>query len=182
MTSRRNNNSGLRLNPELKKAVMSSDEYDDYIILVQFLTGQRSLLYSRLERITGMLNEFELNGGIIKNDGNVTTIEFNTLCYTVEYRDDGSVGKYTVENPDNSVAVDWIHRIFFAAYIRPIYADKIDGLNEQLRDIDNDNVLKGIGEIRRSLRGDRYLTTAAISGASIQSEDDVDPFGIFGDD
>lgn len=174
----------LRLNTELKKAVHSSDEYEDYMALVQFLVKQKTILALRLSRIIEQLEWFEASGGSITHDPDLkcTSIQYMDLEYTVEYRDDGSVSKYTVVNPDNQVAVEYVHKIFFCAYIRPMYSDKIDLIDEQLADIDNDNVLKGIGEIRKSIRGDKYLTTAAISGASIQSEEDIDPYNIFGGD
>lgn len=176
------NKIGLRLNQELKKAVLSSDGYDDYVTLVQFLTKQRSLLMTRMIRVIEELHNFEKMGGIIDFDNDTVTIQLDTLKYTVEYREDGSIGRYSVENPDNSDAVEYVHRIFFAAYIRPIYADKLQLLDEQLDDIDNDNVLKGMGEVRRAIRGDKYLTVEAAAGTSIQLEEDADPLGLFGGD
>lgn len=176
------NKAGLRLNQELKKAVLSSDEYDDFMILVQFLVKQRSLLVLRMARIVEELRSFEEMGGCIDFDEGTVTVELDTLRYTVEYRSDGSVARYTVDNPENSDAATYVHRIFFAAYIRPIYADKIRLLDEQLTNLDNDNTLKGIGEIRKSIRGDRWLTIEAVRGTSIQTEEDADPYKIFEDE
>lgn len=180
--SNRKNNPNFRLSTDLKKAIHSSDEYDDYITLHQFLTKQQSVLAERMKRIVKVLADFETSGGKIKTEDKTTTIELGKLRYTVTYREDETVEKYTVENPDEQESVEQIHKIFFAGYILPLYESKLNEINKQLTDLDNDNTLKGIFEIRKAIRRDKYLTTAAISGTVIQSEDDVDPLGIFGDD
>lgn len=172
----------LRLSSELKKAVHSQDEYEDMMTLVQFLVKEKSVLSQRLARITAQLAVFRTAGGEIVNSDGSTVIKFDDLVYTVKYDKDGCVSEYTVKNPGNSIGVEHIHRIFFCAYIRPWYVQKIEQLDEQLADIDNDNTLRGIAEIRKAIRGDKWLTIASISGTSVQSEEDVDPYGIFGGD
>ena len=172
----------LRLSNELKKAVHSHEEYEDMMTLVQFMVKERSELAMRLSRITMQLEIFYAAGGkIIKGDKTVT-ITFENFSYVIRYNEDGDVCEYTVHNPSNTIGVDHAHRIFFCSYIRPWYVQKLKEIEEQLADIDNDNTLRGIAEIRKAIRGDKWLTISSISGTAIQSEEDIDPFGIFGSD
>lgn len=172
----------LRLSTELKKAVHSREEYEDMMTLVQFMVKERSEIALRLSRISAQLEIFVAAGGRIVNEDKSTTITFGDLTYSIRYNDDGDVCEYTVRNPSNTIGVDHVHRIFFCAYIRPWYLQKLQQIEEQLADIDNDNTLRGIAEIRKAIRGDKWLTISAISGTAVQSEEDVDPYGIFGDD
>lgn len=172
--------SQMKLNSQLKKAIHSSDEYEDYMTLVQFLVKEKSILSLRMARIIAKLSSFEAGGGVIEHQEGGTRVSYGDIVYVISYREDGSIRRYYVDNPDDSVGAEYCHEIFWCSYIRPYYADKIAQIDKQLADIDNDNVLKGIGEIRKLLRQDRYMTAAAISGTMIQSEEDLDPYGLFG--
>lgn len=170
----------IKLNRELKRAVHSGDEYDDYQAIMQFLNKQRSILAFRLRRIEMAINDFYNAGGEMEKVDNVLNVSFGDLRYTVVYNSLEQVEEYHVKHPGNKNEVEYCHKIYYCSHMRPKFASTIKKLDEQLADLDNDNTLRGIFEIRNAIRGDRWLTMSAVSGVGIQREDDIDPYGVFG--
>lgn len=169
----------MKLNLELKRAVQSGDDYDEYVAIVQFMQKQRSKLAIRLKEMDAAIDEFYRTGGTMKQDENVLTISHGNLQYTIVYDADGQIVEYLVKNPGEHNKLEYVHRIYFCAYWRPYFESKIKNLDEELADLDNDNTLRGIFEVRKSIRGDRWMTMSALSGVNIQKEEDIDPYGIF---
>lgn len=169
----------IRLNKELKKAVHSAEEYEDYLTLIQFLTKERSILATRLKRIEMAISEFYSAGGDITSEDGVVKVSFGELKYVIVFDENGDVEQYSVRNPGDKYETEYAHKIFFCSYIRPYYQTRVKNIEDQLADLDNDNTLRGICELRDVIRGDRWLTTSAVSGIKIQKEEDVDPYGVF---
>ena len=91
------------------------------------------------------------------------------------YEMDGIKGKQDV--------VRRILSLFFCLHMMPVYAKILDVTAEQIADMDNDNVLRGMSEIRDLIRGDKYLTASSIRGTDIRTEEDpADPFGVFSEE
>lgn len=175
----------FRFSRDLKKAVHSGEGYDDYMTVYQFLQEKIGILQYRINRMQKHIDDFYDEGGVITHDGNVYTVELGESKITVLYDESGSVTGYSVEGLKGRREFVWyMLGLFFSTHLMPIYQKIIDSTQEQLKDVDNDNILKGISEIRDLIRGDRYLTAAAVSNLKIASEDDVDPFSMFsgGDD
>lgn len=170
----------LRLNKELKRAVHSGDEYEDYLTLVQFLVKERSILALRLQRLESALAEFYTAGGKITEEDGTVNVTFGDLQYVIKFGPGGDVEHYSVRNPGGKGETEAAHKMFFCTYIRPYYESRVKVIDEQLADLDNDNTLRGICEIREAIRGDRWLTMSTVSGVDIQREEDIDPYGVFG--
>lgn len=176
----------IRLSKELKKAVHSGGGWEDYATVCQFEAHKVAVLDKRLRIMRHALDDFYLDGGTVegppeeKTEDGVFRMALDGAVMEIVYAADGTVKGYTVSGMNGSGAV---HRrmlsLFFCLHLIPVYENIIEATKEQLADIDNDNVLRGIAEIRELLREDRYLTAAAISGVDISTEDE-DPFDLFG--
>ena len=171
---------GLRLSREVRQAVHSGDGYDDYVTMYQFEHAKMNELNHRIARMEQAIQAFYDDGGEISQQGDLDfTISYDSVRLHIIYDTDGQVSAYSVEGMRGRRAtVKRILGLFFSIHLLPYYRQILDTTEDQLKDIDNDNVLKGISEIRDLIRGDKYLTTAAISSVGLSQEEGEDPFGI----
>lgn len=171
----------FRFNNELKKAVHSGDGYEDYKTVYQFLQEKIDVLQYRLNRMQKHIDDFYGRGGTIESEDGSHVVSIDASKIRITYDGDGDVTGYSVEGLKGRREYVWyMLGLFFSTHLMPIYGQIVEDTREQLRDIDNDNILRGIAEVRDLIRGDRYLTSAAVSNMKISAEEDVDPFGIYG--
>lgn len=178
------NRSGLRLNNELKKAVSSSDEYEEFITFLQFYKKERNMLTLRLRTIETVISDFSAKGGKITIENGVYTCSLDDTSYRVVYGSTGEVAEYSVKlgGKKGRDTVTQMHKLFFAVAVKPLYTDRLADVERALKNLENDNIIRGNVELRRLIRDDKYLTVSAIGRTDISKEDSDDPFGIFGDD
>lgn len=171
----------VRLNDNLKRAVHSGDGYDDYMTVYQFLMQKAALLSTRIKKLRYTIASFFEEGGEIVTEREDTfDVTIHGVRLTIVYDEAGDVTDYSVSGMKRKKeVVDRLLSLFFCTHMIPIYEDILCKTKEQLADMDNDNVLRGMTELRDIIRGDRYLTVGSISDMKIASEDDPDPFGIF---
>ena len=175
----------MKLNRDLKKAIHSGDGYDDYMTVYQFQMQKLALMRTTLKRIRRRLEAFFMDGGEIYPDEEGVfhaSIEGVELC--VVYDQDGDVSDYSISGiKGKSHVAKRILNLFFDEHMIPIFENLITLTDEQLKDMDNDNTLRGLFELRDIMRGDKYLTAAAISGIEIATEEDRNElFGLVEDD
>ncbi len=176
----------MKLNRDLKKAIHSGSGYDDYMTIYQFQMQKLAILRKTLRDMKYSITDFYEDGGEVSQteEENVFHATLDGVELRVVYDHEGNVDEYSItgmrKKPD---VAKRILNLFFNEHIIPIYEGIIATTEEQLKDLDNDNTLRGLYELRDIMRGDKYLTAAAISGLEIVSEDDRDIFaGIFGGD
>ena len=174
----------MRLNDNLKRAVHSGDGYDDYMTVYQFLKHKSALLANRIKKLRYTIaNFFEEGGEIVSDTDDVFDVSIQGVRLTIKYDEAGDVTDYSVSGMKRKKdVVNRLLSLFFCTHMIPIYEDILLATEEQLADMDNDNVLRGMSELRDIIRGDRYLTVGSISDVKIASEDDPDPFGIFAEE
>lgn len=174
---------GLKLNRELRKAVHSGNGYDDYMTVYQFEQGKIAELTRRIARMQHEIDGYyEAGGKLIEDPEGVFTLALAGVRMKISYDGSGEVTGYAVDGIKGHRDTVWeMLSLFFCTHLMPIYERILDRTADQIADMDNDNVLKGLCEVRDIIRGDRYLTTAAVSGVNINTESDTDPFGIFDD-
>ncbi len=160
-----------KLNRELRKAVHSGDGYEDYMTVYQFLHSKISLLNQRMRRMQRDIDTFFDDGGEIALNEEHYDVSLDGVTLSVSYDEDGEVTDYFISGMKGKR--DTVRRImglFFSVHMMPIYRRIISETNEQLADLDNDRTLRGMSELRDIIRGDRYLTSFAVSGVEIDSE------------
>lgn len=172
---------GLKLNRELRKAVHSGDGYDDYMTIYQFLQAKVGLIKQRMAGMERSVDSFYEKGGKITMDSGSgeCVVTYGDVCITVIYDAEGDVTDYSVRGLKGRREVLWFMLgLFFCVRLIPVYRGIIAQTEEQLANLDNDNVLRGMSEIRDLIRGDKYLTVAAIGDMDVSAES-VDPFDLF---
>lgn len=150
---------------------------------VQFLRAKITLLTDRKAAAEVELESFRAMGGkaVYDAENGTYTVSHGETVYTVRYGKDGTVAEYNVRNPLNKESMSLLHRVFFATYMLPKYEAIIESTQETLRNLDNDSTLRGMGEMRRIIRDDNYLTVAAVSGVGVDVEKDDNPFAVLGE-
>ncbi|MBQ7701246.1 MAG: hypothetical protein IJT54_02470 [Candidatus Methanomethylophilaceae archaeon] len=173
----------MKLNRDLKKAIHSGSGYDDYMTIYQFQMQKLAIIRKTLRDMKHSINDFYEEGGeTYETDENEFCASIDGVTLHVAYDDEGNVIEYSIKGMRKKPDVaKRILNLFFYEHIIPIFEDIIETTQEQLKNLDNDNTLRGLYELRDIMRGDKYLTAAAISGLEIVSEDDRDIFAdIFG--
>jgi len=164
---------------------MSSDEYPEFMTLLQFYTDLVKQVELRKKKIEESIQDFFAEGGDITREGNLVTISCedpdtgDTLTYKITYASNGDVEEISYKPKRNPVLVEKMQRMIFCITLLPFYEDMIGTFNTNLSNLKNDNVLNGLAEVRNMIRGDQYLTVGAIGGVDISRIADSDPFGIF---
>ena len=163
-----------KLNRELKKAVHSGDGYDDYMTVYQFQQQKLAMVRNALRRAKHRIDDFFYDGGeILQTEENEFRAAIDGVELRVVYDDDGDVSEYSITGmKGKSQVAKKILNLFFDEHLIPIFEDIILLTDEQLKNMDNDNTLRGLFELRDIMRSDKYLTAAAISGLDIAMEDD----------
>lgn len=170
----------VRFNKELRKAIHSGDGYDDYMTLYQFEKYKLSVLNQRIRRMQHAIDEFFDDDGEIDHQGQLFEVSLGETKLKVLFDDAGEVTDYSLTGiKGRRDVVDRIMGLFFSVYLLPVYKRIIAATEEQLADLENDSILKGMCEIRDIIRGDRYLTSFAVSGTDLSSEAD-DLYELFG--
>lgn len=172
----------MRLPREVKRAIYSGEGYENYKTLVQFHTRTQTLLEARIHAMEEFTSEFYESGGTMEETEDGCTVAMGETRYTVAFGKDGRVARYSVENPLDEDAMRYLHGLFFVLYMLPIYRSTLEHVKRGLADMENSNVLKGLDQIRKVIRDDKYLTVAAISGLEVRVEEEVDPFEVFGNE
>lgn len=160
-----------KLNRELRRAIHSGDGYDDYMTAVQFMQAKVSLLKQRMLRMQGDIDRFFDEGGEITCEDEVFNVHIDGVTLLVRYDGDGEVSEYTVSGMRGKR--DVVRRLlglFFCVHLIPVYKGIVEATAEQLADMDNDRTLRGMSELRDLIRGDRYLTSYAVSGLDVDTE------------
>ena len=176
----------IRLNRDLKKAIHSGNGYDDYMTVYQFQMQKLALIRTTLKKVKHRIEDFFLDGGEIcrEDDIDVFHATLDGVDLRVVYDEDGDVSDYSITGMKGKGDVaKRILNMFFDEHLISILGDIISVTDEQLKDMDNDNTLRGLFELRDIIRGDKYLTAAAISGIDIATEEDRNElFGLMEDD
>lgn len=163
-----------KLNRELKKAVHSGDGYDDYMTVYQFQQQKLAMVRNALKRAKHGIDDFYYDGGeIIQGADNVFIAVMDGVELRVVYDKDGDVSDYSITGmKGKSQVAKRILNLFFDEHLIAIFEEIIKLTEEQLKNMDNDNTLRGLFELRDIMRSDKYLTASAISGLDIAMEDD----------
>lgn len=170
-----------RLNKDLRKAIHSGDGYEDYITVYQFLKQKQALVTERMRLMRHRIDDFYDEGGeaTMDRDRNLT-LSLNGVVMHVYVDGDGEISGYDLNGiRGKREVVQRLLSLFFCLHMLPIYGSIVQTTVEQLADMDNDNVLRGMTEIRDIIRGDKYLTVSSLLGTDIRTENDIDPFGLF---
>lgn len=174
-----------KLNRDLRKAIHSGDGYDDYMTVYQFLRQKQALVTERMKIMRHRIDDFYADGGEAyqKKDGTFRVI-LDGVTLSIAMDDSGEVTGYEMDGiKGKQDVVRRILSLFFCLHMMPVYAKILDVTAEQIADMDNDNVLRGMSEIRDLIRGDKYLTASSIMGTDIRTEEDpADPFGVFSEE
>lgn len=175
----------IRYNAEMKKAITMGDEYDAYKTLTQFYAQEKRLLISRKAKATLAVRDFVSKGGTVEFDTEChrCVASFNDTSYTVEFDDEGGVERYWVENPssdENNVL--YLHWMFYCSLIIGRLDDAIAEVEIKLANLQNDILIRSVSKTAGTIAGDIYLTAGAVAGLDLRTDEDIDPFGIIGDD
>ncbi len=173
-----------RLNRDLRKAVHSGDGYDDYMRIYQFLRQKQNIVSDRMRIMRHRIDDFYGDGGNVTEENGLFTLSLSGVLLHIGFDADGEVSSYGVEGmKGRRDTVERMLSLFFCLHMMPVYRHILETTAEQIADMDNDNVLRGMSEIRELIRGDRYLTASSLAGAELRSEDDIpDPFGLYGEE
>jgi len=173
-----------RLNRDLRKAVHSGDGYDDYMRIYQFLRQKQNIVNERMRIMRHRIDDFYNDGGTVTEGDGSFTVSLSGVSVHIGFDVEGDVSSYKVDGMKGKRdTVERILSLFFCLHMMPVYRHILETTMEQIADMDNDNVLRGLSEIRELIRGDRYLTASSIAGTELRSEDDIpDPFGIYGEE
>ena len=163
----------IRLNNDIKKAVHSGNGYEDYMTVYQFLKCKQDMLTRALRRIKHRMEDFYYDGGeVFQEDDSTFHASRAGVDLRIVYDGEGDVTEYTVTGiKKKSHVAERILYQFLDELFVPFFENAIAVTEEQLKNLDNDNTLRGLCELRDLIRKDTYLTTAAISGLDIMSEE-----------
>lgn len=175
---------GLKLNRELRKAVHSGDQYEEYKTTYQYNLGYMAWVREIISRMEAEIDAYYADGGALEViDEHDWHLVIGDTEMDIRLDDDGNVQEYTRRHVHGHMPeVRRMQMMFFAANMLPIYKQILETVQECQKDLDDANIVKGLSEIREIIRGDKYLTVAAVSGVGISEEEDIDPFRIFTDD
>lgn len=164
----------VRFNNDLRKAVHSGDGYSDYMTVYQFLVQKLNGMKDLLRRSKHFIQDFYLEGGEVRQeDKGVFHASIDGVDLRIVFDGDGDVSEYSVTGIKRKKDVaKRILNLFFYEHLIPMVEDIILTTEEQLKDMDNDNTLRGLSELRDIIRGDKYLTSMVVSGVEIATEED----------
>lgn len=168
------------LNRELRKAVHSGEGYETYITIYQYEKGLQDALEQAKLSAEEDIRNFYRDGGQIERQGLNILMTFNGASLFIEYDIQGNVISYTPRPVfRHRRDIQRMMGLFFDTYMLPKYNAMLEKSKDQLEDLDNDRIIRGICEIRDLIRGDRYMTVNAVSGMGTSEEDSTDSLGIF---
>ena len=174
----------IRYNAEMKKAILMGDEYDSFKTLTQFYREEKQILETRRNKTALAVKEFALRGGSIDYDLNKheCVMSLGTISYNITYTEEGGVKEYTVKNPteDGNCAL-YLHWMFYCSLMLDRLDAAIDEANTKLTNLENDILIRSVSKTAGTIADDVYLTAGAVAGLDLRTDDDIDPFGIFGE-
>jgi len=180
----------IKLDKNIKQAIMAGEGYEDLKTLLQFYDQQRNIVQRRINKLENQMDKFLEHGGNIEmsEDGLQAKITVRgnnreTFSYTVEYNEDGSIEAYRAQVGKNNELTLAMHRILFAITILPYYKDHIEVINKHVKDINNSSAINSMCDISKQVCGDLNARILSIGGVPIDEiSDAVDPFDIFEED
>ena len=164
----------IKFSRALKAAVHSGDGWDDYTTLVQFLNQKVALIELKASETAGRIDGFFEDGGTVDDEGEgIMHASFGGTELRAVFGPGGDVEEYTLSHARRS-SVERIWQLFRDQCLLTAYSSIIARTRESLKDLDNANTIEGLRELRCMIRGDRYLTAAAVTGLDVAVEDDQD--------
>ena len=181
----------IRLDSNIKKAVLAGKGYKELVTYAQFLAQAREMVNHRIICLERELENFIASGGDIdlSKDGLAVRVtvrleDGSQLSYMINYDPDGSIRSYTADAAKGRRQLqNEMHQILFVVNLLPQMKQSLKTIDEMLEDINNNTTINSLCDVSEQVNKDMRTLLATIGGLPINEVfDNADPFGLFGEE
>ena len=168
----------VRLNNEIKKAIHSGDGYHEFKTLMQFYGEMKTAAEKVRKDMDNNVQRFLSIGGDLQYaDDGMIIATYSKVTLGIRFDDeDKEIAEIKYVNDTKLKIMSDLADVIYQFKMIPHVDDMMQMIQDMNVDLENDNALRGLVEIRNTFRSDPHLTAFGISGISLKNPDDKEGF------